>query len=246
MDRPHRLGQPVGRRVPAAFWTLLLAAVAAMPGATAAVSDAYGRMLVAQSRVRTVAPDLVAPPEIDPDSLERAEPRAPLGDLGQPQPPGPAAGEQGWRMFRPVATAAGRLEGDDARIAIAGIDIVEPSQNCSDGQGGQWPCGMRARTAFRAFLRGRAVECDLSEAEAGAGDVRPASCRLGERDLGAWLVENGWAMAASGGLYAEEQARAVEARRGIFAGRPPALPEAAPPVSSILAPEEAEASDGGG
>ncbi|MEP1518107.1 MAG: thermonuclease family protein [Nitratireductor sp.] len=193
---------------------------------------------------RTIAPDIVAPPAIDPEEIERVAPRAPLSEIGPARPPGPLTGETDWTLARPLVTAAGRLEAGGVTVVLAGIDIIEPERRCQGRDGGDWPCGMRARTALRAFLRGRTVICDpIGE---GDGAVRLASCRLGERDLGAWLVENGWAMAAGNGPYADAQRRAIDNKRGIFAdgGGGPAPAADAPPVS-ILPADEAASGLGG-
>jgi endonuclease YncB( thermonuclease family) len=197
--------------------------------------------------IRQIAPDVVAPPSVDPETLERDAPRAPLSDLGTAAPPREAPRRQGLdgapQIFRPVATAAGRLEAHGSVIAIAGIDILEPEQDCRAPDGTEWPCGMVARTAFRSFLRGRALDCDLPEGP--LPDRLSAACRLGGQDLGAWLVANGWAKVSSTGPYAQEQSAAIEARRGIFGPGPQAMPAAPvlPGVSALsstaplLAPE---------
>lgn len=62
-------------------------------------------------------------------------------------------------------------------------------------------------------------------------DTLSTSCRVGPRDLGTWLVENGWARPADDRLTA--QAKLAEAQgRGIFGKGPEALPaEASAPVN---------------
>ncbi|TIW89241.1 MAG: thermonuclease family protein, partial [Mesorhizobium sp.] len=59
----------------------------------------------------------------------------------------------GTKLFQPVAPAAGMIEAKGYSVAISGIDIVRQDETCADG-GKSWTCGSRARTAFRAFLRG--------------------------------------------------------------------------------------------
>jgi endonuclease YncB( thermonuclease family) len=203
-------------------------------------------MLLAQAvddggrTIRQIAPEIVAPPAVDDGDLEREAPREPLSELGTAGPPertrarGPATdaaarGSAKPQLFRPVASAAGRIEADGLTIAIAGIEVLEPEQSCR-GDNGDWPCGMVARTAFRSFLRGRALDCDLPDGE--LPDRLTASCRLGSQDLGAWLVSNGWAKVSSTGPYAGEQAEAVEARRGMFGPGPAPLPQAPDPASA--------------
>jgi endonuclease YncB( thermonuclease family) len=187
--------------------------------------------------VRQIAPDVVAPLAVDPGTLEREAPREPLGDLGTAGPPKPKPAEEGEpRIFRPVALAAGRIQTNGVTIVLSGIEILEPAQTCR-GVNGDWPCGMAARTAFRSFLRGRALDCDLPEGE--LPERLTAACRLGTQDLGAWLVVNGWAKVSSTGPYAAEQARAIEEKKGMFGPGPAALPESSVP-SAGAAPVEAE------
>lgn len=199
--------------------------------------------------VRTISPELVAPPEVDNDTLQREEPRAPLSDIGPagaPRAPeqvapvlGPSRQQPPPKLFRPVATAAGRLEAEGVVVVIAGIDIIEPNQTCGFSR---WPCGASARTALRSFMRGRAVNCEVPPEDL-KGNVTSA-CTVAGQDIGAWLVSNGWAKVALDGPYAEEQQKAVEARRGIFGPGPEALPpsqegapgQAAPGVSPPMAP----------
>src|SRR5690606_26049500 len=90
-------------------------------------------------------------------------------------------------------------------------------------------CGARARSAFRAFLRGRAVTCEVPTEPDKA--VITAACRMGKQDVSEWLVENGWARAAAGGPYAQAGEAVRAAGKGIFgppstAGILPPAPEA--------------------
>ncbi len=53
-------------------------------------------------------------------------------------------------------------------------------------------------------------------ADAG-GQPQPASCTLDGRDLGALLVEDGWARPLDGEAYAAQAAEARRSRRGLWA-----------------------------
>jgi hypothetical protein len=181
---------------------------------------------------RQIAPDVVAPPEIETGKLEWAAPRPPLSDLSVPLPP--KQQEKGSMLFRPLAVESAVVEAIGVTVTIAGTVSLPPDETCEFGSQ-TWACGMRARTAFRMWLRGRALDCDLPP-EAG-GDVT-AACRLGKQDAGAWLVANGWARAAPGGSYTEAEALARTARKGIF-GPPPDLTE---PTAESAATASASAS----
>jgi endonuclease YncB( thermonuclease family) len=174
------------------------------------------------------APDGKAGPS-GPEEFERVSPRAPLGELGLalPSKPPVSADWEGVLLHRPIAPAAGLVEAMGHSVAIAGVDVVDSDETCLF-EGKEWACGIRARAAFRAFLRGRAVTCAV-QPEAGPETIT-AQCRLGKEDVGEWLVSNGWARAAAGGPYGEAGDKALAAKKGIF-GRPPDK-DSLPPVSS--------------
>jgi endonuclease YncB( thermonuclease family) len=125
---------------------------------------------------------------------------------------------KGTTLFNPVATAAGTLEAKGYNIAIAGAEPVPPNEHC-DGGGKSWPCGVRARAAFRSWLRGRSVICDVPPES--DRETIVVQCRVGKKDAAEWLIENGWARAASDGPYTALQEAASKAGKGIF-GEPPA------------------------
>jgi endonuclease YncB( thermonuclease family) len=185
-------------------------------------------------RSRTIDPEVVAPPSTGEAPLERAEPRPPLSNLSLALPPKPKMPDE-WKgkpLFQPLATAAGVFQAMGYTVAISGVDAVMPDESCTDAAGKEWNCGMRARSAFRAFLRGRAPVCTVPPE--GGRDTVSAACHIGKQDLGAWLVANGWARAAKGGPYAEAGETARKERMGIFGAAPDLsnLPPEPPPVEA--------------
>jgi endonuclease YncB( thermonuclease family) len=202
--------------------------------ATAAIPKQQPEKAPATSRA--IDPELIAPPHTGTGELERAEPRAPLSELALAVPPKPKMPDE-WKgepLFQPVATAAGLIQAKGYSIAISGIDIVKDDETCNDA-GGSWACGVRARTAFRALLRGRAVICAVPPE--GGRNLIAAQCRIGKQDLGQWLVENGWARAVADGPYIEAQEAAKKAKKGIFGAAPDlsGLPAAPTPVEAAPA-----------
>ena len=143
---------------------------------------------------RAIDPEAVAPPALPAEGLERVEPREPLSELALAVPPKPPKAPDDWdgtKLFQPVASAAGLIEAKGYSVAVSGIDIVRQDETCSD-DGKSWPCGVRARTAFRAFLRGRAVACTVPpegdrDADRRRMPDRQAGCRpmAGRKRLGA-------------------------------------------------------------
>ncbi|WP_425374392.1 thermonuclease family protein [Mesorhizobium kowhaii] len=213
-----------------------------VPGEPATSAIAAPQPPKPPSHSRAIDPEIVAPPELPAEGLERVEPRAPLSKMALAVPPKPKMPDDwnGTKLFQPVTPAAGLIDAKGYSVAVSGIDIVRQDETCSD-DGKSWPCGVRARTAFRAFLRGRAVVCTVPPE--GGRDLIAAECRIGKQDVGQWLVENGWARAAKGGPYVEAGDKARTAKKGIFGSAPnlagmPAMPAAPNPApqapSSIL------------
>jgi len=194
---------------------------------------------------RLVAPAIVAPPDLSPENLEREAPRQPLSKLSLALPPEPEVKNEwaGTPFFRPLAVESAVFQSMGRTIAIAGVKSVPVDQSC-EHDGVEWPCGMRARTAFRLWLRGRALVCRLPDEER---EVTTARCRLAKQDAGAWLVSNGWALAAPDGPYVQAEEKARAARMGMF-GAPPEAPAIADvpdaPVSSGAALEAVMTEEG--
>ena len=197
---------------------------------------------VAAGPPRSIADDLVALPQVRPEELVRVAPREPLSRFGQPLPP--KRKNQG-RLFRPVVMDAGTVVGSGLIVTIAGVVVTPEGERCTDAAGVEWPCGVRARTALRSFVRGRALACDLPEEI--TAKAYTITCSLGKVDVGHWLVEQGWAKASPGGPYENLGRDARTAARGIFAAAPSAEPlpgivippPAASPVADIMPPLDA-------
>jgi endonuclease YncB( thermonuclease family) len=194
---------------------------------------------VTSPQARQVDPDAFVPSGNDNVPLERVEPRQPLSAGGQVLPPAPPSATAAPAppptpvdntakpalLYRPVATAAGTIEASGYRIALDGIEAVPPEETCNTGGDATWPCGMAARTAFRNWLRSRAVECNVPGQP--PDEVIATQCKLGNTDLAEWLVQNGWARAKDGTSMADRMKKAEEAKLGIFGSPPAALPATA-------------------
>jgi len=181
-------------------------------------------------QVQEPTPDTPSEPEPAP---KRAPARAPLSELSLALPPKPAAPGD-WKptvLPRPVANAAGLIEARGYRIALAGIDPVDAEEQCTF-EGDAWACGIGARTAFRAFLRGRSVACVVPPEP--DREVIVAPCKVGKQDVAAWLVENGWARALPGGDYVALGETAEQAARGLYGAPPPSAAPAPAPLDSAL------------
>ena len=103
------------------------------------------------------------------------------------------------------------------RVRLHGIDAPESEQSCLAG-GKRWPCGQRATRALAGEIGGRAVACRERDRDRYGRIV--AVCRHGGRDVNAWLVDQGWALAYRrySRAYVDEESSARAARRGIWDG----------------------------
>ncbi len=110
------------------------------------------------------------------------------------------------------------IDGDSLRvngeeIRLVGIDAPESRQTCTR-HGKAWACGTSATRALKEGVGRQTVECAIEGLD--KYDRLLAVCSRGERDLNAWMVEQGWAV--SYGDYRAEEQRAREAQRGVWSG----------------------------
>lgn len=186
--------------------------------------------------------------------LERLPPRAPLGQSSVepamkqttegagPKPAATPADPNERKqtiLYQPVAEAAGVFDAAGYRVKLAGIDPVAKDETCPLSTGGTWPCGLVARTAFRGWLRGRALTCEVPAAK---GPLT-TSCTVGDDDPALWLAANGWAR-SDDARYREAVNKAKEEKKGIF-GDPPKAYSSMPVLASPAPPPDAGA-DGNG
>ena len=202
----------------------------------------------------TLGPDTVAglkriaPRDGDwapPSPLTDAEDGEAANDATATDGAGSAAADDGsvrqMLLPRPVALDTAHLKIGDATIDLPGIEPLPLDAECGE-DAAAWPCGMRARTAFRAFLRSRSIRCAVPADFAAKQQTVASQCTVGGGDIGAWLIRNGWARAAPDGPYAEIETRARQAGRGVW-GRAPgqkdrtaAGPESDLRIAPIVAP----------
>lgn len=160
--------------------------------------------------VRPVNPDLFASPlAAEPQKLERIEPRAPL-DTGELE----TERVKVVLLPRPESVAAGLIAFGPRNLKLADIATTDRMRMCPTAKGGDWPCGMVARTQQRLFLRNRTIACETDSAD-WKGMIE-ARCRVGELDIAKWLAENGWAEAPAGSPLAALTDKARTERRGLF------------------------------
>lgn len=117
------------------------------------------------------------------------------------------------------------VDGDTLKVGaetvrLWGVDAPEGRQTCRDGKGAAYLCGEVARDHLRELTRGAPVTCQKRDRD-GYGRL-VGQCWASGRDLGGAMVRSGWAVEYrqfSGGSYAQAEAEARAARRGLWAGR---------------------------
>lgn len=121
----------------------------------------------------------------------------------------------------PQVIDSGLLDFSGQPVYLYGLRGAATTQTCPLSQR-HWNCGQEAVWAARNRIAGHWVEC--VERGRGPGGEIFAVCYLGGvggPELNAWLVEQGWALAARDYavdyVAAEDAARA--ARRGLWRGR---------------------------
>ena len=141
------------------------------------------------------------------------------------------------------ALAGDRLEIGGVTLELFGIDAPEPDQACLRA-GQRWDCGFAATAALAYRTAGQWVTCVEQGADAAGTPL--ALCYLGGLggpEVNGWMVSAGWGVADQPPLFAEREAAAREAGRGIWAST--FVPPAAWRLGQRL-PIEAAASDGDG
>jgi endonuclease YncB( thermonuclease family) len=128
-----------------------------------------------------------------------------------------------WLVLKPSGRALeGRAQvtdGDtirigETRIRLKGVDAPEMEQRCSRS-GRSYACGETARQALIGLVSGETVRCRASGRDRYKRVL--ARCTVDGRDIGAQLVEAGWAV-SYGRDYDSEEARAQRRSAGLWEG----------------------------
>jgi endonuclease YncB( thermonuclease family) len=120
-----------------------------------------------------------------------------------------------------IVGSASVIDGDTieirgTRIRLFGIDAPESRQLCTRN-GKPWMCGKDAAMALSDYIGRRTVHCQPKAMDRYGRTV--AVCRVGDTEINAWMVSQGWALAYlqyGGQAYLPEERQARKARRGIW------------------------------
>jgi endonuclease YncB( thermonuclease family) len=132
-------------------------------------------------------------------------------------------------------TVAGR------RVRLFGIDAPEYRQTCRIGWS-NWACGSDAATALRTMVDGRQLDCSAVDRDVYGRTV--AQCRVGGIDLGAVMIDKGFAIALDNApqSYLARQATSRSSSAGIWASQfeTPATYRAANPRADTAPPAQVQ------
>lgn len=107
----------------------------------------------------------------------------------------------------------------DTEYRIYGIDAPEYRQSCKNADGRDWSCGKSARVALETILQEGEYSCDVHARDQYGRTI--VTCVSGDKDLGAYMVDQGHAMSSDNFdqvIYGAEEAQAEKAKRGIWQG----------------------------
>lgn len=125
-------------------------------------------------------------------------------------------------MAQDVSGPARAADGDSLGLSgisvrLFGVDAPELAQTCERG-GASWPCGSEAAAKLAGLVAGTSVQCEQKDIDDYGRIV--ATCRAGNIDLGGAMIDAGLAVALPHftDRYVGAEARAREARRGLWSG----------------------------
>jgi endonuclease YncB( thermonuclease family) len=110
--------------------------------------------------------------------------------------------------------------GNGAEYRLFGIDAPELGQSCTEANGKSWLCGRAAKAKLTTLMKGSNVTCEARATDRFGRTVAVCSAE-GVGDLGEAMVRDGYAIdlgGAAGNPYAEAEAEARAAKRGIWRG----------------------------
>ena len=116
------------------------------------------------------------------------------------------------------------INGDTLKISgryfrLFGIDAPESNQTCADRNGRAYHCGRKAATWLRDWIQDYPLTCHIMQQDSRGNMV--GTCKLGEYDLGAALVNAGWAVAYTkqSPIYVPYEQQARQNARGLWEGQ---------------------------
>lgn len=102
-------------------------------------------------------------------------------------------------------------------IHLYGIDSPELSQYCANAQGRSYRCGVEAANWLKGWINGYTLDCNILQENANRHVI--GKCALGPYDIGAALINAGWAVSVKGvDDYKKAETFAKKEKRGLWSG----------------------------
>lgn len=111
------------------------------------------------------------------------------------------------------------LEIKGRSLRIFAIDAPEANQTCADSRGRAYSCGKEAARWLKSWISGQELECRVMQKDANGNLV--GICSLGDYDIGAALVNAGWAVSYTeiSDIYFPYELQAQKDGRGLWQGQ---------------------------
>jgi len=108
---------------------------------------------------------------------------------------------------------------DGGPIRLMGIDAPDLDQVCLNRYESPFDCGITAKAALNALVRGQQVECTVADHD--RDGVSEGECRVNGADIGGAMVARGWAFAyrSLSHAYSVAEAYAQSKRIGLWSGK---------------------------
>lgn len=126
--------------------------------------------------------------------------------------------------FPAIYSSARVINGDTLELQgryfkLYGIDAPEANQTCADNQGRSYNCGKEAAMWLKNWITSNELECRVMQQDSKGNML--GTCSLGQYDLGAALVNAGWAVANQKytDIYVPYERQAQANKRGLWQGR---------------------------
>lgn len=181
-------------------WFMVLIVAMAGAGVLSVMPEPQGDF---REKLAAAQPEpLIDKPPVHPDSIRDVTPddvlphprvTGPLKRVAGVRPPPPERVKPNdmLNIQRPLVLDARSLRVKKTTIRLAYLAGPALGEKCPSRLGGDWPCGMRARTALRGLIRNYAIHC-YKHSRIGENEIG-ASCTRGPTDLSRWMLEHGWA-----------------------------------------------------
>ncbi|MBE6458596.1 MAG: thermonuclease family protein [Alphaproteobacteria bacterium] len=103
-------------------------------------------------------------------------------------------------------------------LRLFGIDAPENNQTCADRTGRSYACGQQAASWLKGWIADNELECRIVQQDQHGNMI--GVCSLGAYDLGAALINAGWAVVYSehSDIYMPYQVQAQQNARGLWQG----------------------------